>query len=232
LAKTLVPGLYNNVIVDHPEEKLLAARHNMVQKHLRQRSIRDEAVLAAFAEVPRERFVPAAHVAEAYADHPLPIGHCQTISQPYVVALMVQELRPQPHHRVLDVGAGSGYQTAILAKLVAHVYAIERIEALTERAIGALASLDLTNVTFCTGDGTLGLPAEAPFDGIICGAAAPSVPDSWIDQLADGGRIVTPTGGAYVQTLVVLEKRGGKIDRRELCDVRFVKLIGQQGWAD
>jgi len=223
---------YNNVSMDRPEEKLLAARHNMVEKHLRRRDIHDEAVLAAFAEVPRERFVLPEHLADAYADHPLPIGHCQTISQPYVVALMVQELKPRPEHRVLDVGAGSGYQTAILARLVAHVYAIERIEALSERAAGALAGLNLTNVTFSTGDGTLGLPTEAPFDGIICGAAAPSVPGSWIDQLADGGRIVTPVGGAHVQTLVVLEKRAGKVHQRELCDVRFVKLIGRQGWAE
>ncbi|MGB2820761.1 MAG: protein-L-isoaspartate(D-aspartate) O-methyltransferase [Phycisphaerae bacterium] len=228
----MLSSLYNKVVMDYPEGKLLAARHNMVEKQLRRRNIHNESVLAAFAEVPRERFVPSEQIAEAYADHPLPIGHCQTISQPYVVALMVQELHPQSHHRVLDVGAGSGYQTAILAKLVAHVYAVERIEALRERAAGALASLNLTNVTFRTADGTLGLPAEAPFDGIICGAAAPSVPDSWIDQLADGGRIVAPVGGAYVQTLVVVARSGGRIEQRELCDVRFVKLIGRQGWSE
>ena len=218
--------------MEHREEKLLVARHNMVEKQLRRRDIRNEAVLAAFEEVPRDRFVPADYLAEAHDDHPLPIGHGQTISQPYVVALMVQELNPQPHHRVLDVGAGSGYQTAILSKLVAHVYAIERIAALAERAAAALASLNVTNVTFHTADGTLGLPAEAPFDGIICGAAAPDVPESWIEQLADGGRIVLPVGGPYVQTLLVLEKQGETIRRRELCGVRFVKLIGRQGWAE
>jgi protein-L-isoaspartate(D-aspartate) O-methyltransferase len=215
-----------------PEENLLAARRKMVQQQLRARDIADEAVLAAFLDVPRERFVPDAYLADAYADYPLPIGHGQTISQPYVVALMVQELHPQPHHRVLDVGAGSGYQTAILARLVGHVYGVERIAALAERAAGTLAGLGLTNVTIRTGDGTLGWPEEAPFDGIICGAAAPEVPPSWIDQLADGGRIALPVGGSFSQVLTVLEKRGDQLQQHEVCGVRFVKLIGQEGWSE
>ena len=218
--------------MDVPEEKLLAARQQMVDRHLRGRGIRDEAILAAFAEIPRERFVPERHLGEAYADHPLPIGHAQTISQPYVVALMIQELGPRPHHRVLDVGAGSGYQTAILAKLVAHVYAVERIPALADRAAASLAGLGLTNVTLHTADGTLGLPEEAPFDGIICGAAGPDVPACWLGQLAEGGRIVLPVGGCHVQNLLVLERHGERISRRELCDVRFVKLIGRDGWPE
>ena len=202
----------------------------MVQRHLRARDIWNEAVLAAFEAVPREKFVPAEHYEEAYADHPLPIGHGQTISQPYVVALMIQELYPQAHHRVLDVGAGSGYQTALLARLVQHVYAIERIEALTRRAEAVLAELNITNATFCTGDGTLGWPEHAPFDGIICGAAAPDVPPCWADQLAEGGRIVLPVGGTCIQTLLVVERHGDKLRRQKLCGVRFVKLIGEQGW--
>ena len=218
--------------MDRVEEKLLLARRKMVEQQLRRRGIGDERILSAFAEVPRERFVPPARRAEAYADRPLPIGWDQTISQPFVAALMVQELRPCPEHRVLDVGAGSGYQTAILAGLVEHVYAVERLAELAERAAGVLAGLNVANATVCTADGSLGLPEAAPFDGIICGAAAPDVPACWVDQLADGGRIVAPTGGRQSQTLVVLEKQGGRLQRRELCNVRFVKLIGQEGWAE
>jgi protein-L-isoaspartate(D-aspartate) O-methyltransferase len=206
------------------------ARHHMVERHLRGRGIRDERILQAFAEVPRERFVPEGRAHEAYADHPLPIGHGQTISQPYVVALMIQELAPRESDRVLDVGAGSGYQTAILSRLCKHVYAIERIQPLTERAMGALGEMDVTNVTFCTDDGSLGWPEEAPFDRIVCGAAAPDVPQAWIDQLAGDGRIVAPVGGPHVQTLVVVERGGGEVRRRKLCDVRFVKLLGRDGW--
>ena len=213
------------------EEKLASCRRLMVDKHLRARDIWNDTVLEAFAAVPREKFVPPGHLHEAYADHPLPIGHGQTISQPYVVALMIQELCPQAHHRVLDVGAGSGYQTALLARLVEHVYAIERITALAERAERVLAELNITNVTFRTGDGSLGWPEHAPFDGIICGAAAPDVPDSWTDQIRDGGRIVLPVGGLWTQTLLVAEKLGGHLRRRKICGVRFVKLIGHQGWA-
>lgn len=204
----------------------------MVDKQLRARGIHDEAVLEAFAEVPRERFVPQDRRHEAYRDHPVPIGHGQTISQPYIVALMVQELAVEPHHRVLDVGAGSGYQTAILARLVAHVYAAERLNELTERAMDTLTALNVDNVTVCTLDASDGWPEEAPFDRIICGAAAPEVPAAWIDQIVDGGRIVAPVGGAYVQTLVAVDKHGGKVRRRAICDVRFVKLIGRDGWPD
>lgn len=213
-----------------PEEKLTAARRRMVELHLRARDVRDEAVLHAFRRVPREKFVPPESIHQAYEDHPLPIGHGQTISQPYIVGLMIQELHPQPDHRVLDVGAGSGYQTALLATIVRHVYAIERIEALSRRAREALAELGIDNVTFSTGDGTLGWPEQAPFDGIICGAAAPEVPQAWRDQLADGGRILLPVGTAHVQTLVVVRRCGDRFRRRSLCGVRFVKLIGEQGW--
>jgi len=204
----------------------------MVEEQLRSRGIRHEGVLRAFAEVPREHFMPPERAGEAYGDYPVPIGFGQTISQPYVVALMVQELDPQAHHRVLDIGAGSGYQTAILARLVRHVYALERIEELTERAMAALGALNVNNVTICTRDGSVGWPEEAPFDGIICGAAAPEVPQPWIDQLADGGRIVLPVGGPEVQTLWVVQRNGRKTTRRELCDVRFVKLIGRAAWPE
>ncbi len=204
----------------------------MVAGQLKARGISDARVLAAFETVPRERFCPPELTEHAYEDQPLPIGLGQTISQPYVVALMVQELAVEPASRVLDVGAGSGYQTAILAALSRHVYAIERLEALAERAAAVLGSLNVNNVTFLTGDGTLGWPQEAPFDRIICGAAAPDVPQPWIDQLGDGGRIVVPVGGLDSQALLCLHRRGSEIIRRTISDVRFVKLIGHAGWPE
>lgn len=221
---------YNIRDMADSEDKLASRRRLMVDRHLRARDIWNDRVLEAFAATPREKFIPPAHHHEAYDDHPLPIGHGQTISQPYVVALMIQELWPQEHHRVLDVGAGSGYQTTLLASMVQHVYAVERIDALAQRARALLAELNITNVTFRTGDGTLGWAEHAPFDGIICGAAAPDVPEAWTEQIADGGRIVLPVGGPCVQRLLVIEKHGDELSRRKLCGVRFVKLIGKQGW--
>ena len=187
-------------------------------------------VLSAMNLVPRHRFVPDSLHSQAYADRPLPIGEGQTISQPYVVALMVQELGARPEHRVLDIGAGSGYQTAILTRLVRYVYAVERISILTERAINALADMNVSNASICTEDGTMGWPEEAPFDRIICGASAPEVPQPWIDQLADGGRIVLPIGDKDDQILTAVEKHDRRISHRAICRVRFVKLIGCHGW--
>jgi protein-L-isoaspartate(D-aspartate) O-methyltransferase len=207
-------------------------RLKMVRDQLLARGIKDQAVLDAFAAVPRELFVPADRRHDAYADSPLPIGYGQTISQPYIVALMVQELGVRSEHAVLDVGAGSGYQTAILARLARHVYALERIPELTERAMGTLAGLNVANVTICTQDGSLGWTAAAPFDRIICGAAGPDVPPAWIDQLAEGGRIIMPVGGRHVQTLVAVDKTPKGPHRREICDVRFVKLIGLAAWPE
>jgi protein-L-isoaspartate(D-aspartate) O-methyltransferase len=218
--------------MDEREGHLATARDRMVAYQLRSRGIVDERVLEAFEATPRHRFIPPELAHEAYEDYPVPIGFGQTISQPYVVALMVQELSPQPHHRVLDVGAGSGYQTAILARLARHVYAVERIDALTRRARDLLESMNVRNVTIRTGDGTLGWPEEAPFDGIICGAGAPEVPAAWVDQLADGGRIVLPVGGSEVQALLAVERRREDLSRREFGDVRFVKLIGRHGWPE
>jgi protein-L-isoaspartate(D-aspartate) O-methyltransferase len=212
------------------EETYSAHRREMVELQLRQRGIYHPELLAAFAELPRHLFMPPGRRGEAYADYPVPIGHGQTISQPYVVALMVQELDPGPQHKVLDVGAGSGYQTAVLARLAGHVYAVERIGELTERAVCALAGLNIANVTLSTLDGSMGWPEEAPFDRIICGAAAPEIPQPWIDQLADGGRIVLPVGGTEVQSLRVVDKHGGKTHSRDICDVRFVRLIGKWAW--
>lgn len=203
----------------------------MVADQLRARGISDERVLAVMSEMPREKFITQAHRHEAYEDRPVPIGSGQTISQPYVVALMSQELAVGPGHRVLDIGAGSGYQTAILARLGREVFAVERIEKLAERAKAALDELGIGNVRLTTGDGTLGWAEFAPFDRIICGAAGPDVPEAWLEQLAEGGRIVMPVGGPEVQTLIALDKHAGQITRRQLCGVRFVRLIGQQGWG-
>ena len=218
--------------MDAEETRFLTERHKMAESQLRSRGIREERILEAFYETPRERFVPPEYVRQAYTDAALPIGYGQTISQPYIVALMLQELSPQIDHRVLDVGVGSGYQTALLARLSGHVYGIERIEDLTERAMNTLAALCACNVTLCTGDGSLGWPEEAPFDRIICGAGAPDVPQAWIDQLAEGGRIVLPVGGPDAQVLLAVEKQQGQIRRREFCDVRFVRLIGRHGWPN
>ena len=212
------------------KDQLTSAKRLMIQQHLRGRGICDERILAAFEVVPRERFVSSDRIAQAYDDHPLPIGHEQTISQPYIVAEMIQQLRPQAHHRILDVGAGSGYQTALLAGLVAHVYAVERIDALAQQARQRLDDLGITNVTIRTGDGSVGLPEEAPFDGIISGAASPEVPEAWLEQLADGGRIVAPIGPEAVQDLRVVEKTPDGPRSISVCGVRFVKLIGEQGY--
>ena len=211
-------------------EQPIAARRRMVETQLRARGIADERVLAAFVDVPRERFVPPDQANRAFNDSPLPIGCEQTISQPYIVAYMVEHLAVAPDHCVLDVGAGSGYQTAILARLCRHVYAIERLAELAVRAEATLAELAVENVTLTVGDGSVGWPDHAPYDRIIAGAAGPDVPDEWLDQLADDGRIVAPVGPMGMQEVVLVEKRGHRASRRSLCGVRFVKLLGQSAW--
>ncbi len=204
----------------------------MLQYHLRGRGICNERLLEQFDKLPREQFVSPALAGEAYDDFPLPIGSGQTISQPYVVALMLEELSPQPGDRVLDVGAGSGYQTAILAGLASEVFAVERIEELADLARSNLEKMGIENATILTGDGTLGWPDKAPFDKIICGAAAPDIPQAWLEQLADGGKIVAPVGSVYCQRIAVIQRCGEQFKRYEMGDVRFVKLIGEQGWDE
>ncbi len=229
----LVVGVRLRIIsssMDTCEGKFASLRCAMVERQLRARGISDRRVLEVMGEIPRERFLTQPHQHEAYEDRPIPIGFGQTISQPYIVALMSQELDVRPEHRVLDVGAGSGYQTAILACLGREVFAVERITELADLAGLVLAELGFDNVTLKTGDGTLGWGEHAPFDRIICGAAGPDVPEAWIEQLADDGRIVMPVGGPEVQNLIAIEKHSGKIVRRDICGVRFVKLIGQYGW--
>ncbi len=212
------------------EAKLALQRRNMVERQLRARGIVNQRVLEAFGELPRERFVPPGKLSDTYGDFPVAIGCGQTISQPFITALMLQELDVRENHRVLDVGAGSGYQTALLAKLCRWVYAIERIEPIAAAAQARLEALDIPNVTFRVGDGSAGWADEAPFDRIVCGAAGPNLPKSWEEQLADGGRIVAPIGGLDSQTLVAVDRQGRDFKTRHICDVRFVRLIGREAW--
>ncbi len=202
----------------------------MIADQLQARRITAPSVLKAFQAIDRLLFVPPEYALEAYCDCPLPIGYGQTISQPYIVALTLQELDPQPGQRVLDVGVGSGYQTALLSCMCGEVFGVERIEQLARVATETIDKLEISNVHIQVGDGSLGWPEHAPFDRIVCGAAAPDVPKAWLEQLADGGRIVMPLGNRDTQTLIRMDKIGSKLTRREICGVRFVPLIGEQGW--
>jgi protein-L-isoaspartate(D-aspartate) O-methyltransferase len=204
------------------------ARQVMVDSQLRARGISDSRVLDAMLRVPRHQFVPEAQRAGAYEDHPLPIGDGQTISQPYVVALMLESLQLTATDKVLEVGTGSGYVTALLAELAAKVFSIERHPALADRARDALAALGYANIEVFTGDGTLGLPAHAPFDAILVSAAAPAVPSALLTQLREGGRMIIPVGYSDDQQLHFIRMINGEpvVQRREL--VRFVPLIHNQ----
>jgi protein-L-isoaspartate(D-aspartate) O-methyltransferase len=204
----------------------------MVEEQLRSRGIRDERVLDAMASVPRHEFVQHGQRDEAYGDHPLPIGEGQTISQPFVVAAMLEALALRPDDVALEVGTGSGYQTAILAELVRAVYSIERIASLAERARSALARLGYSNVTVIHGDGSQGLPEAAPFDAIVVAAAAPQVPRPLLDQLRDGGRLVIPVGSGFAQELQLVRKIGDRSTVLYLDGVRFVPLIGRDGFRE
>ncbi len=186
----------------------------------------DPRVAEALRRVPRERFVPPDLEARAWDNAPLPIGKGQTISQPFIVALMTQLLHPAPHHRVLEVGAGSGYQAAVLAELVDHVVTLERIAALAEAARRRLAELGYANVEVHVADGHAGWPARAPYDGILVAAAAHEVPEALVEQLAPGGRLVIPVGGDWGQALVLVEKdEAGGVTRRSVLPVAFVPML-------
>ncbi|RME95900.1 MAG: protein-L-isoaspartate(D-aspartate) O-methyltransferase [Verrucomicrobia bacterium] len=203
-------------------------RERMVAEQLAApgRDITDPRVLAAMRKVPRHEFVPESERRWAYADHPLPIGEGQTISQPYIVAFMTEQLRPRPEDRVLEIGTGSGYQAAVLAELVREVYTIEIVESLGRRARETLERLGYTNVHVRIGDGYLGWPEAAPFDAIIVTCAPDRIPPPLIEQLKDGGRMIIPVGRG-VQELVLVEKHGGQIERRAVLPVRFVPMTGR-----
>jgi protein-L-isoaspartate(D-aspartate) O-methyltransferase len=205
-------------------------REAMVEHQIRDRGIRDERVLAAMREVPRHLFVPQGYERAAYEDRPLPIGEGQTISQPYIVAVMTEQLGLAPQDRVLEIGSGSGYQAALLAGLAGTVISIERLEGVAEQARENLARAGVTGVRIVVGDGTEGYPPEAPYDAIIVTAASPGVPEPLIEQLAEGGRLIAPIGPRDCQDLVKLVKREGKVETIPLGGVCFVPLIGQFGW--
>ena len=203
----------------------------MVESQLRQRGIRDERLLAAMSKVPRHEFVSQRNWDEAYADHPVPIAEKQTTSQPYMIAAMVQAAQIKSEDRVLEIGAGSGYQTALLAELASHVFAVERHPSLVETAQKTLERLGYRNAKIVTGDGSLGLPEAAPYDAIIVSAAAPRVPQALMDQLAVGGRLLIPVGEADQQVLQLVQRNAdGSTTVRTLEGCRFVPLIGEQGF--
>ena len=204
----------------------------MVEHQIAARGIHDPGVLAAMLEIPRHLFIPPPYDRAAYDDNPLPIGNGQTISQPYIVALMTELLHLKPTDNVLEIGAGSGYQAAIISRLVRKLTTIERIAAIAELARTNLKSLGIDNVVVLEGDGTTGYPNNAPYKGIIITAATPTVPQPLIDQLADGGTLVAPVGGRDVQDLITIHKQGRSIIQESHGGVRFVPLIGQHGWEN
>lgn len=214
------------------KERYALQRQTMLEQHLKGRDIGDMRVLQAMAQVPREAFVPERYAANAYDDNPLPIGMGQTISQPYIVALMTQNLHLTGTEEVLEIGTGCGYQAAILAKLAAKVYTIERIRELSEMAQAILGRLGFDNVEFCIGDGTAGWPGEKQFDRILLTAAVQNVPPSLITQLKEGGLIIAPVGGEHMQDLILAQKSGGELMTKIITGCRFVKMIGQYGYPE
>jgi len=205
-------------------------RQEMVERQLRKRGIRDERVLAAMLSVPRHEFVPPALAAEAYTDRPLPIGHEQTISQPFMVAAMTEALELSGGERVLEIGAGSGYQAAVLSLLARELHTVEMHENLATSTAERLRRLGYDNVSVHFGDGTVGWPDAAPFEAIVVTAAAPGIPPPLTAQLAEGGRLVIPVGTPQEQRLLRVDKHSGELTKRELYHCRFVPLVGQYGW--
>ena len=214
------------------ENKFIIKRQMMVERDLKGRGITDPGVLSVMGRLAREEFLPESYQSQAYADCPLPIGMGQTISQPYIVALMTQELRLNNFCEVLEIGTGSGYQTAILAKLAKRVFTIERFAELSAKAQAVLGRLGITNIEFYIGDGSAGWPGEKTIDRIIVTAAVPKIPQTLIDQLGAGGLIVAPVGDSGVQELIVGVKKEGKLIELVMCDVRFVKLVGQHAFGE
>ncbi len=205
-------------------------RQKMVTEQIERRGIRDVRVVEAMRTVPRHLFVPEQYLQDAYADKPLPIGYHQTISQPYIVALMLEALVLRGTERVLEIGTGSGYQAALLSRLAAQVFTVEVIPELAAAAQAVLARLGCRNVTVCVANGSLGWPTHAPYDAIIVAAASPIVPPSLLGQLADGGRLVLPVGDRYNQTLLRVRKQNGRVTTENLGACSFVPLVGEQGW--
>jgi len=211
-------------------DRFTLPRRSMVERQLRARGLRDQRVLHAMEQVPRHEFLAATYQDQAYDDHPIPIGEGQTVSQPYIVGLTLEALSLQASDRVLEIGTGSGYQTALLAELAARVYSIERHEELAHQAEAVLARLGYTNVAIVIADGSVGLAAEAPFDAIVVAAAAPEIPAPLLDQLRDGGRMVIPVGPPHAQDLQLVRKGEGRLSMTSLGACAFVPLIGERGY--
>ncbi|AMM40623.1 Protein-L-isoaspartate(D-aspartate) O-methyltransferase [Candidatus Desulfofervidus auxilii] len=209
------------------------AREWMVRDQIEARGIKDKRLLKVMRKIPRHLFVDEALRDQAYNDYPLPIGEGQTISQPYIVALMTEALELKGQEKVLEIGTGSGYQTAILAELAQSVFTIERVPTLMQRAKAILDSLGYFNVAYKTGNGTLGWPEVAPFQGIIVTAAAPEIPQPYVEQLDIGGKLVIPLGDKFSQVLYkIIKLPDGRIKKEYLCGCRFVPLVGIYGWSE
>jgi protein-L-isoaspartate(D-aspartate) O-methyltransferase len=222
----LIPSCMSQVEDRQQFEK---ERYSMVQNQIRLRGVTDSRVLAAMQKVERHRFVPLAYQNEAYEDYPLPIGEGQTISQPYIVAFMTEALELKPSDKVLEVGTGSGYQAAILAEICDSVFTIEIYASLALNAGVTLKELGYSNVFVRTGDGYLGWEEHAPFDGIIVTCSPTHVPEKLEAQLAEGGRMIIPVGYTYSQELILLEKKNGKLQKKNVLPVRFVPMIDEKG---
>ncbi len=212
------------------EDSFQRERMNMVERQIAARGVQDPRVLEAMKSIPRHLFVPEEYRSSAYEDRPLPIGEGQTISQPYIVAVMTELLQPLPTDRVLEIGTGSGYQAALLSQLADRVISVERLPDIADQARNNLKSLEITNVVVVVADGTLGYPEGAPYNGILITASTPEIPPPLIDQLAEGGRLVAPVGGQGYQELIKLEKYQGKTEKTYHGGVVFVPLIGKYGW--
>lgn len=205
-------------------------RDRMVQRQLLRRGISDKGVLEAFRKVPRHKFVPSSHSSSAYSDRPLSIGFGQTISQPYMVALMTELADIKPSDKVLEIGTGSGYQAAILQSMGAKVYSVERKKELAEKTMKLLKKMQINGIKIRVGDGTRGWQEYSPYNSIIVTAAAPSAPQPLLEQLGDGARLVIPVGDRLLQELVVFKKEKGKIEKESHGGCRFVPLLGEYGW--
>lgn len=209
-----------------------ALRKKMVEEQLIPRGIKDKKVLEAFQKVPRHNFVPKRYLDSAYGDFPLSIGEGQTISQPYMVALMTECLGLSGGETILEIGAGSGYQTAILAELASRVYTVERVVSLAEEARTCLKNLDYKNIRIEIGDGTRGWPEFAPYEGIVVTAAAPDIPKPLIEQLRIRGKLIIPIGGSFNQMLTVITKHRDRTETKQICGCVFVPLLGKYGWKE
>ena len=212
------------------EKRFESLRRRMVEEQLAGQGIRDERVLAAFRQIPRHLFVPEEKREQAYENHPVAIGQGQTISQPYMVACMTEALALRGGEKVLEVGSGSGYQTAVLKALNADVYTVERLPELSERARENVERAGFGGVHYRVGDGSRGWSEEAPFDRVIVTAGAPTMPVSLVEQLKDGGSMVIPVGGEETQDLLLVRRGEGRVTRERICSCIFVKLLGDEGW--